>query len=116
MRWLFLVLVGCNGGETDTGEDTFCVDQPVLTYENFGQGFMSLHCQGCHSSERTGEDRFGAPESVHFDDKNEVALLARSILAVATGPAAFMPPSGGLLEDDKEKLEIWLRCFPPEPE
>src|SRR5688572_6325645 len=108
MRWRFLLLhVACTA-DTDTGEE-LCEDQPVLTYENFGEGFMTLNCQTCHSSERTGDDRHDAPETIHFDNKQEVAIQASIILGVATGPNAIMPPGGGLSDEDREKLEIWLR-------
>ena len=30
--------------------DPFCVDQPVVTWANFGAGFVLEACQGCHAS------------------------------------------------------------------
>lgn len=114
MRWLVLVLVGCTKTDTDSDEVDFCADKPVLTYENFGQGFLLQYCQTCHGSSVTGEDRHNAPESVHFDTEADVAAQLASVLNLATGPDPFMPPGGGVPDLDREKLEIWLRCYPPE--
>jgi uncharacterized membrane protein len=114
MRWLVLVLVGCTKIDTDSDEVDFCADKPVLTYDNFGEGFMTQYCQTCHSSELMGEDRHDAPSSVHFDSEAEVAAQVAQILGVATGPSPIMPPGGGVSDLDREKLEIWLKCHPPE--
>jgi uncharacterized membrane protein len=114
MRWLLLGLMACNKADTDTGEDPFCADKPVETYENFGQGFMLQNCQICHTTTVTGDARNGAPESIHFDDEEDVAVQVAAILGVATGPSPIMPPSGGVSDDLRERLEIWLRCYPPE--
>jgi cytochrome c5 len=112
---------GCDGGE-GTPEDSgataadsggpvatgVCVDAPVVTYANFGRGFMTQHCQSCHAS--TTPDRHDAPEAVTFDDEEQVWAQVDRILARATGPEPTMPPQGGVSDDDRYLLEVWLSC------
>jgi hypothetical protein len=88
--------------------DPFCDDQPVVTWANFGAGFLLGACQGCHAS--TTPDRHGAPEGVSFDNVDEAWAWQPRILARATGEAPTMPPLGGINEADRLLLEIWLRC------
>jgi len=126
---LLVFLIGCGEKDTDTapidtGSDTAdtivdtadtadsdtdpCADVPVVTYNNFGEGFMTENCQGCHAS--TTADRYGAPESVIFDTVDDVWSRAERILERAAGDDASMPPAGGVSEDDRTKLEWWLIC------
>jgi hypothetical protein len=100
---------GCGAGaEAPIDEDTFCADQPFLTYNNFGKGFLTTHCQGCHAS--TTENRRNAPEDVTFDTLEQVNVQREDILAETLGEFPTMPPLGGVRQDDRDKLEIWLRC------
>ena len=88
--------------------DPFCVDQPVVTWANFGAGFLLEACQGCHAS--ATPDRHGAPEGVSFDTVDEAWAWQARILARAAGDAPTMPPLGGVTDSDRLLLEIWLRC------
>lgn len=88
--------------------DPFCADAPVVTYNNFGEGFLLANCQSCHAS--TAPDRHEAPEDVTFDTVEQAWAWAGAILAAATGEAPEMPPRGGIDEDDRVRLEWWLRC------
>jgi len=81
------------------------------SWETFGQGFVVSQCQGCHAS--TAPDRYGAPEGVVFDTEEDVIVFSERILARATGPDADMPPGGGPIEEDRVRLERWLRCDLP---
>ena len=94
----------------DTGADTAnpCADIPLLNYNNFGKGFMTENCQGCHAS--TTAERYGAPESVYFDTVDAVWTWSERILARAASADATMPPAGGVSKDDRTKLEWWLLC------
>lgn len=94
----------------DTAPDP-CADVPTVTYANFGRGFMTGNCQGCHAS--SAPDRYDAPEEVSFDDVDQCWAWAVDILAVATGSSPSMPPQGGVTEDDRQKLEWWLTCAEP---
>ena len=86
-----------------------CVDAPVLTWNNFGQGFLIENCQTCHAS--TSPNRYGAPAGVTFDTRDQALQWEDRILARATGEAPSMPPGGGVSEDDRYRLEVWLTCW-----
>lgn len=95
----------------DTGEpvDPICVDAPVVTWNNFGEGFLVENCQACHAS--TAPNRHDAPESVTFDTEEDVRTWKDRILARAAGDAPTMPPMGGTSPDDRYLLEVWLTCW-----
>ncbi len=113
-------LLGCDPEPTtgddpvDSGSDTaaepsnLCADAPITTWDNFGSGFMTQHCQACHAF--TSIERNGAPEEVTFDTEAQVADLADRILARATARPPTMPPAGGVSDDDRFRLEAWLTC------
>jgi cytochrome c5 len=94
------------GASADTG---LCADTPLVTWENFGDGFVRQNCQTCHSS--TSTDRRGAPPNATFDSHDQTVALRDRILARATGDDPTMPPSGGVAPLDRTKLEIWLTCW-----
>ena len=85
-----------------------CADAPLLTYDNFGRGFLTQNCQPCHSAETM--DRHGADPSVTFDSYDDVVAQWDAIARVATGADPVMPPSGGIPDEEREKLSIWLSC------
>ena len=115
--WL-LALVACGGGSPlDTGPTPEapgrCDDVPVLTWENFGQGFLLENCQSCHAENALFRDTSSdpPPAAIHFGDKATALGLADAILSSATGDAPRMPPRGGVSDEDREKLDIWLQCW-----
>lgn len=93
----------------DTGDTGFCADAPVVTWDNWGEGFIIERCQSCHAS--TSDNRNDAPEEVVFDTREETLAQAERILARASGEDATMPPEGGVTEDDKYLLTVWLTCW-----
>ena len=100
---------------SDTGEIDWaslaCEEAPVVNYANFGQGFITHYCQGCHASASTR--RYGAPDNVTFDNLDEVWTWAGRILIRSSDAEEFdMPPAGGTGEDDRQKLRWWLECAP----
>lgn len=112
---LLLALAACQGDGTDPSDtsgtaDTgpsLCDDAPVVTWENFGSGFTTESCQACHAS--TATDRQGAPEAVVFDTEEDVLAHADSILGRVID-TMDMPPQGGVTEDDRYLVEVWLSC------
>jgi len=104
---LVLLMAGC-GEQEDTADTAFCLDAPVLTWDNFGDGFMTQHCQSCHASE--SPSRQDAPEDISFDTEEQTLALADRILARATGDSPTMPPQGGAQDVDRLKLQWWLSC------
>ena len=92
-------------------------DGSSLTYENFGQEFMTSYCNGCHSSSlKTEEERQCAPSDHNFDSLDEVLLNADHIDGhAAAGPSVVnteMPPSGSKQPTDDERRELgtWIAC------
>lgn len=104
---------GCGAPSADdtARSDDACADVPQLTWENFGEGFLVENCQGCHASD--ARDRYGAPEAATFDTPEQAWAWSERILAVATGDAPTMPPSGGATADDRVRLGWWLECGTP---
>lgn len=111
-----LLLLACTRDAPDSATDSqaegdFCADVPVVRWNNFGEGFLVGHCQGCHAS--TAPDRYGAPEAITFDNVDQVWLNAGGILYTVASEGPSMPPNGGVSDDDRMRLQWWLRCAPP---
>lgn len=106
---LTLTLTGCGSSDDDTAAFV-CDRDPPLSYANFGEGFMSTHCEGCHSSYVTGNHREGAPLGIDLNTYADVVAWAERIDARAVDPAAGMPPGGGPSEDERVLLHEWLYC------
>ena len=113
--WLFS-LFACHDGGGDSAptlepaSTDSCAGAPIVTWDNFGAGFLNENCDSCHSSTVTGAARHEAPEKVRFDTKDEVWSWAIEILARATGDDPAMPPEGGPSDDDRTRLYWWLGC------
>jgi len=109
-----LALGACDDAEGATTTDTvseaidWCEVAPVVTWDNFGQGFLVENCQPCHASASLA--RHDAPEDVVFDTVDDVIARRERILIKATGDEPEMPPAGGVSVEDRALLEVWLRC------
>ena len=77
-----------------------------LYYENFGAGFLTEHCQGCHGRETS--EREGAPANIVFDQKEDV--LEHLALIQKEMEEDTMPPAGGLTDQEYEAFIEWLGC------
>jgi hypothetical protein len=113
--WLvFLFACSGDGGdsapESDPTSTDRCTGAPIVTWDNFGAGFLNENCDSCHASTVEGEARNDAPEAVHFDTKEEAWAWSAVILRMATGDDPAMPPEGGPSEDDRMRLFWWLGC------
>jgi uncharacterized membrane protein len=84
-----------------------CADQPDVTWNNWGKGFFTTYCTGCHSE--TTPNRYGAPESVNFDTLDEVKAL-KSTIRKDVLEDGTMPVGGGVIDEHKELLEVFLDC------
>jgi uncharacterized membrane protein len=54
------------------------------------------------------------PAGVVFDTREQALALADRILArtaPADGGEPTMPPVGGVTDDDRERLVVWLDCW-----
>ena len=131
-RLLIILLVGCDAEPTEESQDTddvetdgdessgeetgieeiVCEDEPVLTFDTFGRGFLATYCDGCHGAQVL--DRKGAPPAVVFDDRETVSMYTDRILTRVVPPDGVppMPPAGGVTEGDLARLRIWLTCYP----
>lgn len=114
---LVIVGGGClvDDGETDELEEsgeaasTSCADAPMITWETFGEGFVTTHCQGCHAS--GSADRGDAPDTIVFDQEADVLRMKKAILESAGSDEPTMPPTGGTTDEERVRLRIWLSCF-----
>lgn len=120
---VLVLLAGCN--ESIFGPPTESVCPPpaeqTLTWENFGQPFMTDYCTDCHDSKKRGADRNGAPSFHDFDSVYGVRAVWEHVDETsAAGPAAV---NDGMPEDDPKptleeryKLGEWLACGMPTDE
>ncbi len=102
---------GALGGDSESDGLAPCEEQPVITYDTFGRGFLATYCDGCHGSAVT--ERQGAPEDVVFDTREGAMEWADRILersAPSDGSVATMPPVGGVTPDDTDRVIVWLTC------
>jgi hypothetical protein len=137
---LGLVLTACTTSATPTSTKAACPtpDPMTLTWDSFGQQFMTEFCNDCHSSALTHSQRNGAPLFHDYDTLATVLYIPEHIDSWAgAGPAAtntIMPPArcpstpGGPLDRDcpqptleqRMDLSVWLACevvrhMPPPP-
>lgn len=111
--WFFgLLLLGACDPDVEDSADAWCAYEPVVTWASNGEGLIREHCQPCHGSDAI--DRKGAPESVVFDDEQDVIDQADAILRVSVGDDPTMPPAVAMDELDQELMTIWLTCWLPE--
>ncbi len=105
---VILLLLACETAPIDSGLDSDPCAAPLVTWDNFGEGFLLTNCQGCHAS--TSEERYGAPLEVSFDTEEQAAAFSER-LRVTVLETGSMPPAGGVHEDDLVLLERWLECL-----
>ena len=67
---------------------------------------LEVRCDGCHASNLTGAQRYGAPADVNFN--NDAALLKHIDKIRETLVKKTMPPQGPLLDCETEKLMALL--------
>ena len=108
---LLVLLLACTDGDGDSAAPattvTECADAPGATWASFGDGFFAFYCRGCHAAETP--DRYGAPEDVNFDTREDLRLHADRV-RVRVLDEATMPVGGGVYPDDLVLLDVLLRC------
>ena len=100
---LLLVVASC-------GNDTRveCTES-ALTYQTFGDPFVTNWCRGCHSVDLIPTMRQDAPLDINLDTLAEVRAQRMKILELA-GTGDEMPPSGGPSDEERALLREWLTC------
>src|SRR5215813_2938382 len=132
MRLVLLgfLIAGCTTTAVPTSTQAKCPspDPMTLTWDNFGQPFMTMFCTDYHSSTLPHSERNGAPLYHDYDTLMTVLEIPQHIDQWAgAGPAAtntIMPPGrcpstpGGSIDRDcpqpttqqREDLSVWLAC------
>lgn len=100
--------------EGGTLAERVCPESSFLTYQNFGSGFFSEYCTGCHSAELPPAMRQDAPEAVNFETLGKVRDQAALIYLRAADGYGSMPPVGGPSGEERALLGEWLACGAPE--
>lgn len=107
-----MLLFSCGAEEAPeaTEASAACtLEAPLETWETSGAGILKSYCQGCHAS--TAPERFGAPDDVTFDTREDALRHKDRILARATSEPPTMPPNGGTPEEERQRLRLWLECY-----
>lgn len=91
-----------------------CPKGTLISYENFGSGFMARFCLSCHSRKIPTQQRAGAPGDTNFDTSEDVQRY-RALILLKTNPASKnpMPPSREIPKTQKVILSEWLDCGAP---
>lgn len=84
----------------------------LLTYQNFGAGFINSYCQSCHGSQ--SPDRAGAPADFSFDTVAQIRQHRARIYVRAAGNNTSMPPGTvAPTPAERDQLGEWLSCNSP---
>ena len=112
-----LHLVGCSGDDSESPDDESapeidCATEIIPSYTAVRAFDV---CTNCHSSEREGVERNGAPPSLNFNTYEGAAVAApRMVTQVSMGNMP-PPPSGfSLTPEEKDELYVWAECGTPE--
>lgn len=103
---MILLLLACEAAEEKT-PTVDCATEPVVTWENFGQGLIIENCGSCHSA--TAANRHGAPDHVVLDTHAQVRDWKDRILVVTEN--GTMPPALALSEESRHLISVWLQCW-----
>jgi len=112
-----LILPGCGGGDGEGSEASEApqIDCEKETVPTFAEVRAFDVCTNCHSSEKEGLERNGAPPNLNFDVYEIAADTApRMVNQVSMGN--MPPPSSGfsLTAEVKDELFVWAECGTPE--
>lgn len=106
---LGLFALGACDTEEPVDPNDPCVSTPALTWENFGEGHMDKHCNGCHSSQLRPEQRNNAPVGVDFNTYDLTVAWAERAL-IRGVDSMDMPPGGGPSPEELANFDEWIRC------
>ncbi|OGG02748.1 MAG: hypothetical protein A3F83_11545 [Candidatus Glassbacteria bacterium RIFCSPLOWO2_12_FULL_58_11] len=78
----------------------------TVTYAAQIQKLITDNCLGCHSFQKTGITRYGAPANSNYDTYEQ--LVSNAVTVNAYIQAGQMPPDGGLSAADRKLFQDWL--------
>ena len=120
---LSLVAFGCGDSSSDdsvSADDSSGTDDSdppkvecdkSITWDSWAEKFFATYCTECHSSDKTGAARHGAPETANFDTYEGVEARWNYIIEMATGFNPRMPPQEPRpTDEEREVLYAWLWC------
>lgn len=101
-------------GHAPTGElpSVDCSAAPVPAFGDVHA--LARVCSACHSADKSGGERNGAPSGVDFDDFESAAVNAEQ--AAVEVQAGRMPPTFSSLEltpAQRDELFAWAMCGTP---
>lgn len=98
---LICVLGACNSASSTGIAEVTCPTDSTLTYETFGQDFVTTHCLSCHDQ-----------ENPTLTSQAAIRQSSARILDAAVYTDA-MPEDHDLSISDRELLGEWLACGAP---
>jgi uncharacterized membrane protein len=103
-----LVLSACGGGSSGATGATCPDGGSALTYENFGQPFMTNYCVRCHAA---GDVSGGVSLDTQSSVQSHIAQIDGQAAASANVVNTSMP-EGGSAPSDAERIQLgeWLAC------
>lgn len=114
-------LVACDEPVPDVEVEGYdaCSDEAYRTEQHFEDVMVPRlfdpYCSYCHSSEREGADRHGAPAYLDFDDFASASSVNR--LTWARVASREMPPMASTPSTEELRLLVdWLNCTSPRPD
>jgi hypothetical protein len=90
-----------------------CPDDSLVTWENFGGGYVISYCTTCHHSALPADMRQLAPSAMNFETIELIREHAPRIWARAADQNATMPPVGAPGLDERQMFGEWLACGAP---
>ena len=113
-----LALAGCDDPLPAVGfvGPEACVDPALGTLEYFEETMVpelfAPYCLPCHSTDRSGSERHGAPSYLDFDDFESAKSVNAAVWARVA--AREMPPMAATPSTEElELLVAWLDCTAP---
>jgi hypothetical protein len=102
-------------GGVGRGTGARCAEDSPREWETFAKPFMDQYCVRCHSRDRSGDARSGAPAGHDFDTLEgvliEAAHIDRWAAAGPNGANEAMPPDGPLPSRyERAQLGEYLAC------
>jgi len=78
----------------------------TVTYTAQIQKLVTDNCLSCHSFQKTGVTRYGAPANSNYDTYEQ--LVSNAVTVNSYIQAGQMPPDGGLSAADRKLFQDWL--------